>query len=269
LKEISIRLKSITNIQKITASMKMVSAAKFARAEAALKQGRPSGNSSVALVEKAGVELEDGTNKVFVLMSSDRGLCGGVHSAVGKFVKRALPELPAGTEGSLVCVGDKVRLALQRLYGKNIVLAASGVGKKPPTFTEAAFLAANILGLDTKFDSGSVVYNRFNNAASYTTSERPIITFDAVKESEALTHYDDIDGDTLQSYTEFNLATNVFYCMLESQASEQSSRMSAMENATNNAGDMIAALTRTFNRTRQAVITTELIEIISGAAAME
>lgn len=104
---------------------------------------------------------------------------------------------------------------------------------------------------------------------SYEVQERPVLSAQSLEGKEQLTVYDDIDADLLQNYTEFTLAANIYYTMLEAQASEQSARMSAMENATNNAADMIEKLQRTFNRTRQSVITTELIEIISGAAAME
>lgn len=119
-----------------------------------------------------------------------------------------------------------------------------------------------------QYDSGSIVYNKFKSVVSYQTSEIPIFSLAAINAAPKMTVYDSLDSDVLQSYMEYSLAAQLYYTMKENACSEQSSRMTAMDNASKNAGEMIEKLALTFNRTRQAVITRELIEIISGASAL-
>eukprot|EP00052_Salpingoeca_macrocollata_P018897 m.155744 g.155744 ORF g.155744 m.155744 type:complete len:286 (+) comp20814_c2_seq2:77-934(+) len=264
LKELSMRLKSVTSIQKITKSMKMVSAAKYARAEAALKEGRALGVAASALAEKGEITAEDGDKRIIIAMSSDRGLCGGVHSGIAKRIKKMLKESAAETK--VVAYGDKLR---GRMDPKNLLVSANDVGKKPPQFSEASFVAQTLLDSGFDFKSGQVVYNHYRSAVSYEVRTKPVLSLAAVEGNDKMSIYDDVDSDTLQDYMEFNLACSMYYAALEQSTSEQSARMSAMENATKNAGEMIDKLRLTFNRTRQAVITRELIEIISGAAALD
>lgn len=271
LKQISMRLKSVTNIQKITQSMKMVSAAKYARAERELRQARPYGEGVKAFFEKSGAteELETGDkNKLIVAISSDRGLCGAVHTNVAKAIRSELnTESVESTQSKVFCVGDKSRALLQRLYSQNIAVVANEVGRKPPTFLDASKVANELLQLD--FNSGKIVYNRFKSVVSYQTDEVPLLSAKTMLAAPKLQLYDSIDQGVMESYQEFTVAALLFYTMKESACSEQSSRMTAMDNASKNAAEMIGKLTLTFNRTRQAVITRELIEIISGAAALE
>jgi len=133
---------------------------------------------------------------------------------------------------------------------------------------DASKTAAMILDSGYIFDSGSVVYNRFKSVVSYQTTELPIFSLSSVMAAPKLTIYDSLDADVIQSYLEYSLASQLYYAMKENACSEQSSRMTAMDNSSKNAGEMIAKLALTFNRTRQAVITRELIEIISGASAL-
>ncbi|EPY72642.1 ATP synthase subunit gamma, mitochondrial-like protein [Camelus ferus] len=216
------RLKSIKNIQKITKSMKMVAAAKYARAERELKPARVYGIGSLALYEKADIKVpEDKKKHLLIGVSSDRGLCGAIHSSIAKQIKSEVASLAAaGKEVKIVGVGDKIRGILQR----------------------------------------SVI--------SYKTEEKPIFSLDTVASAESMSVYDDVDADVLRNYQEYSLANIIYYSLKESTTSEQSARMTAMDNASKNASEMIDKLTLTFNRTRQAVITKELIEIISGAAAL-
>jgi len=269
LQEISMRLKSVTNIQKITKSMKMVSAAKFGRAEKALKLAKAIGPASQALSDKAGILPKDeDEKKVIFAVSSDRGLCGGIHSLLAKAIRFQMAEEKG--EVKIVCVGDKQRGILSRQFADNIMIACNEVGRLPPTFAEASLVTQETLATGYEFQSGLIHYNKFRNAASYSQQTLPVIgaaSLDVADES--LSVYDELDSAVLKDYSDFTLASQVFYAMLEGQASEQSSRMSAMENASNNASDMIESLQLQFNRTRQAVITRELIEIISGAAALE
>lgn len=267
LKAIQIRLKSVKNIQKITQSMKMVSAAKYTRAERELKQARPYGEGAKQFYEKAEVVAPKETpQKLIVAVTSDRGLCGAVHTTVSRNIRNELTADPENIK--VVCIGDKSRNILQRLYGKNIIMVAHEVGRKPPTFLDASKTGIAILNSGYQFAAGKIVYNRFKSVVSYQTQDLPLFGLAAVQAAPKLDMYDSLDSDVLQSYIEYSLASLIFYAMKEGACSEQSSRMSAMDNASKNAGEMIDKLTLTFNRTRQAVITRELIEIISGASAL-
>ncbi|XP_050030910.1 ATP synthase subunit gamma, mitochondrial [Dermacentor andersoni] len=270
LKDIRMRLKSVKNIQKITQSMKMVSAAKYARAERDLKQVRPYGEGAQAFYEAAEIKPPEGKQKTLIIaMSSDRGLCGAIHSSVAKRIRTMMQEDPQLHENArIICVGDKVRAILQRLYSDNILLSFSDFGKKPPIFDDAVKVANAILGCEYEFDKGILLFNRFKSVVSYTTTDIPVFSLDTVTGSEKITLYDSLDADVLKCYQEYSLASLIYYVMKENSCSEQSARMTAMDGATKNAGEMIDKLTLTFNRTRQAVITKELIEIISGAAAL-
>lgn len=268
LKEIKLRLKSITSIRKITKSMKMVSAAKFARAERALRAGSANGPASVALLEKTQITLPETDKQLYIIVSSDRGLCGGVHSGLGRFIRAKTAALPANVETNIVVVGDKVRGILSRTHQDKFCVTANAYGRLPPQFVEASHVAQMVLKSGTEFSSGKIIYNHFKSAMAYEVTERPIFTAAAIEDKDALFSYDDLDTNKLQSYSEFTLATNLYYSMLQNAASEQSARMAAMDNASNNASEMIKSLSQKYNRTRQAVITTELIEIISGASAM-
>uniref|UniRef100_U5EWI7 ATP synthase subunit gamma n=1 Tax=Corethrella appendiculata TaxID=1370023 RepID=U5EWI7_9DIPT len=267
LKAISIRLKSVKNIQKITQSMKMVSAAKYSRAERDLKQARPYGEGAKQFFEKAEVAApEQEPKKLYIAVTSDSGLCGAVHTGVARYIRGELANDP---NISVVCVGDKSRAILSRLYGKNIEMVANEVGRTPPTFLDAAKLTNAIINLGFEYTDGKIIYNKFKSVVSYACADLPIFSLKAVESAPKLPVYDSLDADVIQNYLEFSLASLLFYTMKEGACSEQSSRMTAMDNASKNAGEMIDKLTLTFNSTSQAVITSELIEIISGASALE
>ncbi|XP_070558504.1 ATP synthase subunit gamma, mitochondrial-like [Ptychodera flava] len=268
LKDIRLRLKSVTNIQKITKSMKMVSAAKFSRAERELKPARTYGAGANSFFEKADIKAEEKPKKLMLAISSDRGLCGGIHSNICKAIKAEMADVPADTEVKIACVGDKARQILQRLYKNEMLFHVSEYGKRPPVFDDATKVAAALLESGFEFDVGSIYYNRFKSVVSYNTTIQPVFALDTIAESDNISVYDDVDAEVLRNYSEFALASLIFFAMKESACSEHSSRMTAMDAASKNAGEMIDKLTLTFNRTRQAVITRELIEIISGAAAL-
>lgn len=271
LKDITRRLKSIKNIQKITKSMKMVAAAKYARAERELKPARVYGTGSFALYEKAEIKgPEDKKKHLIIGVSSDRGLCGAIHSSVAKQMKNDMAALTAaGKEVMIVGIGEKIKSILYRTHSDQFLVSFKDVGRKPPTFGDASVIALELLNSGYEFDEGSIIFNQFKSVISYKTEEKPIFSFSTVVAAENMSIYDDIDADVLQNYQEYNLANIIYYSLKESTTSEQSARMTAMDNASKNASDMIDKLTLTFNRTRQAVITKELIEIISGAAALD
>merc|ERR1739838_692791 len=276
LKIIAMRLKSVKNIQKTTQSMKMVSAAKYARAERDLKAARPYGDGAQSFYKGAGVgekPVEPATagaapKELFVALSSDRGLCGGIHSNICKTIRNELQTRDNIDNVGIICVGDKSRAQLSRLFAKNILCVGSEIGRLPPQFGDATKIASAILNAGFEYDAGKLVYNKYKSVVSYQTSELPIYSLGAVNGGDNISVYDSLDADVIQSYMEYSLASLIYYCLKEGACSEQSSRMQSMDNSSKNAGEMIEKLTLKFNRTRQAVITGELIEIISGAAAL-
>jgi len=271
LKEISRRLKSVKNIQKITKSMKMVSAAKYAKAEKDLKLARPYGSASTEFTEKAEVEVapENVKRHLIVAVSSDRGLCGAIHSSIVKAVKALFVEQKEGLETKIVCIGDKSKTMLQRIYASNILFSVNDVGKKAISFQDASTIANEILASGYEFDSGEILYNRFRSVISYKTTKQPFYSTNLISNAKHFGLYDSLDAETLKCFQEYQVASMIFYALKENSTSELSARMSAMDSASKNAGEMIAKLTLYYNRTRQAVITRELIEIISGAAALD
>merc|ERR1712038_1096850 len=262
LRDIQNRLKAVKNIQKITKSMKIVSAAKFNKAERELRCARPYGHGAKAFFESADVTQDESKPvHLVVACSSDRGLCGGIHSNIMKAIRAAVPEKPAGTDLKIIAVGDKQKGLMGRLFADKVICHFAEIGKKPPVFQDAAKIAQAILAQD--YDFGELYYNRYKTVVSYATETMPI--FSAGK----LHQYDSIDDDVLTSYNEFALANLIFFALREGSASELSARMTAMDAASKNAGEMIEKLTMAFNRKRQAVITSELCEIIAGASALD
>uniref|UniRef100_A0AC35TY05 ATP synthase subunit gamma n=1 Tax=Rhabditophanes sp. KR3021 TaxID=114890 RepID=A0AC35TY05_9BILA len=276
LKDISMRIKSVTSIQKITKSMKMVAAAKYAKAERELKGARVFGVGAKAFYDNIHEEGVEGATpvegavekKLLVLMTSDKGLCGGVHTSIAKEARNILAKKPANVEYKVVCIGDKSKAILSRLYSQHILLSGNEIGRAPPTFEDASIAAEEIMASGFEFDTAQIIFNKFKSVVSYQTSKMSILPLEAIKKNEKLTAYDSLDDDVLLSYSEYSLAQMLFYAMKESNTSEQSSRMTAMEGASKNAGEMIDKMKLQFNRTRQAVITRELIEIISGASCV-
>jgi F-type H+-transporting ATPase subunit gamma len=264
-------LKSVKNIQKITKSMKMVSAAKYAQAEKSLRLVRPYGSAVTSFKDKAEVkpEAENVKKHLIIALTSDRGLCGAIHTSIVKAVKVMLNEKKEGLDTKIVCVGDKSKSMLQRAYAGSILFSVNDVGKKNITFLDASSIANEILASNYEFDSGEILYNRFKSAIAYTTTKEPFYSTSIVSSAKNFGLYDSLDSETLKCFQEFQLASLVYYGLKENITSEQSARMSAMDNASKNAGEMIGKLTLYYNRTRQAVITRELIEIISGAAALD
>jgi len=270
LKDIATRLKSVKNIQKITKSMKMVSAAKFAKAERELKPARVYGAGAKAFYDHLEAPVDETKpNHLYVAISSDKGLCGGVHSAIGKAIKAEMAEKSADANVKMVSVGDKARGILARVFKENFLFSCKEIGRLPPVFADASVVAQEILDSGYEYDQGTLFFNTFRTVVSYDVTRVPLLSLSTVSGAENLSMYDSVDEDTITSYNEFALASLIYSGMKEGAASEQSARMTAMDGASKNAGEMIDKLTLTYNRTRQAVITRELIEIISGASALE
>jgi len=166
-------------------------------------------------------------------------------------------------------MGDKARAMLARLYRNEMMMHFVDIGKRPPVFEDAAIVALEILKCGFQFDVGQLYHNIFRSVVAYKTVIMPIINSENMNQGKKLSLYDSVDEDVLTCYREFSIASLIYFAMKESACSEQSQRMSAMDSATKNAGEMIGGLTLKYNRQRQAVITNELVEIISGAAALK
>eukprot|EP00542_Grammatophora_oceanica_P015127 CAMPEP_0194038314 /NCGR_PEP_ID=MMETSP0009_2-20130614/10555_1 /TAXON_ID=210454 /ORGANISM="Grammatophora oceanica, Strain CCMP 410" /LENGTH=309 /DNA_ID=CAMNT_0038680769 /DNA_START=96 /DNA_END=1025 /DNA_ORIENTATION=+ len=277
-KQIFMQINATKNIKKITSSMKMVSAAKLKGDEGRLKLAKPF-NAWTDKLTSEPVELEFATYEeipqktLIVPFTSDRGLCGGINSFISRGVRDICKTLVAeGKEADICVIGDKGRGQMKRLYAEKIVRSATDV-VPPGTFSLACALSSEVMAAGAaEYDGILFVYNSFVNAAVYKQKYKLMKPFAGVgEEGEPLMEYE-FDGDkeeVMADMYEYAIATNIFHCWMDAAASEQSSRMTAMENASKNANEMIDKLTLQYNRARQARITTELIEIISGASALE
>lgn len=277
-KQIYNQINSTKNIKKITSSMKMVSAAKLKGDEARLAAAIPFNNWSYQIYSEPSM-MEDATFEelpqkcLIVPFTSDKGLCGGINSFISRGVKGMVQKLSEqGKEADIVIIGDKGRSQLRRELSDNISRTATEV-VSPGTYSLAAALSSELISSGAEdYDAIVMVYNSFVNAAVYNQKYKVITPLKSGEDgAEILPEYD-FDSDKAESMTdlyEFILSTQVFHCFMDGAAAEQSARMTAMENASNNANEMIDSLTLQYNRARQARITTELIEIISGASAIE
>lgn len=248
--------------------MKMIASSRLKDAQNRMEASRP--------FTQATQEIEvpsTAKGKTIVLpVTTDKGLCGGLNSSVIKLTKTYVSERESeGESVSLVPFGDKGNTLLARGYGNKIGWSAGGSGRRAMGFSAASIVADRIL--QQPFDKLNVVYNQFNSVISFGVATKSIVSFEPIAESaEALTEYEFEDDDRLphmKDLLEFQLASLVFQAATENFASELGSRMSAMDNASKNAGEMIKSLNTKYNRARQAAITTELTEIISGASAVE
>ncbi|RFU36114.1 hypothetical protein B7463_g284, partial [Scytalidium lignicola] len=266
LREIEDRLKSIRNIEKITNTMKIVASTKLNRAQRAMTSSRQYGKTSNEVFEQAETKpIESEKKSLIIVASSDKGLCGGIHSGMTRYVRKMLLEKP---NTDLVILGEKCKAQLGRSNANNIVLNFAGVGKDIPTFADAQSIADQITSLPTDYDDIEIIYNKFLNAQSYEPALIAAYSEAAIINSANFTAFE-IDDEVLANLREYGLANSLYWALAEGHACEQSARRNAMDNASKNAGDMINKYQILFNRTRQAVITGELVEIITGAAASE
>jgi len=267
LREIEGRLKSIKNIEKITKTMKVVASTKLTRATRAMASSRAYGEASNTVFDSAETKPLDAEGKkgLIIVCSSDKGLCGGVHSGMSRRVRAMLAE---NNNFDLAIIGEKCKAQLSRSNGKNMVLSFAGVGKDVPVFADAAAIADQISLLPTDYSSVKIVYNKFINAGSYEVSVQEAYSEEAIANSPQFSAFE-IEDEVLPNLREYALANSLYWALAEGHACEISARQNAMDNASKNAGDMINKFQILYNRTRQAVITGELVEIITGAAASE
>jgi F-type H+-transporting ATPase subunit gamma len=291
LKDLKVRINSVKSTQKITSAMKMVAAAKLRRAQEQAEAARPYaermermlGSLAASLAGREGAPpLLAGNGRdqthLIVVMTSDRGLCGGFNSSIVRAARRKVRELhDQGKQVKLFCVGRKGRDQLRRDMGELIIGHIEDVGRPRLAFPAAAEIGTRLVGMFQQgdFDVAHLVYNKFKSAMTQIVTFQQLIPF-ALPEGEgegrgqadAVYEYEPEEADILEALLPRNLGVQIFRALLENSASEEGARMTAMDSATRNAGEMINKLTIYYNRTRQAYITKELIEIISGAEAL-
>jgi F-type H+-transporting ATPase subunit gamma len=289
LKSLKNRITSVKSTQKITKAMKMVAAAKLRRAQEAAEAARPYSERMAAVMASLAARVTvgpesprllagTGQNQVHLLVvcSSERGLAGGFNSNIAKLARRTLEELQGqGKTVKLLFVGKKARAPFARTHKELIVGTVDMSHIKQPGFADAKAVADDVVArFDAgEFDVAHLFFSTFRSALNQEPTRLQIIpaalaSGGASTGADAAVEYEPDEESLLADLLPRNLAVQVFRALLENAASEQGSRMTAMDNATRNAGDMINRLTITYNRTRQAAITKELIEIISGAEAL-
>lgn len=280
-KQIWNQIQSTKNISKITASMKMVSAAKLKGDETRLGLAKPFNawadeicGPPTWIETPADVDYAELPQRTLIVpLTSDKGLCGGINSFITRAVKDCVIKLDAqGKECDIVVIGDKGRSQLARAIPDSISRTCTEV-VSPGNFNLAAALSSEIAAAGAAdYDAVMIVYNSFVNAAVYKQYYKLIKPLSGEGEDEPMVEYEfepDVKTEVLQDLYEYLLTSQMYYCFMDGAAAEQSSRMTAMENASKNAGEMIDSLTLQYNRARQSRITTELIEIISGASALD
>ena len=287
LKDLKNRIGSVKSTQKITSAMKMVAAAKLRKAQEQALASRPYTSLMDKVVTKIASKTSGNTidlltgkieNKthLIVVFSADRGLCGGFNGSITRAVRAEIKKLEEdGIKVKLLMVGKKSADALNREFGHLFVERIDGNSAKP-NYTDAEIIAKKIISLfeNNEFGVCKVIFNKFVSAITQEVTFKSLIPADIQEtetdevDSNSIYEFEPSEEDILNDLLPRNLATQLFSSQMESTASELAARMTAMDNATRNAGDMIDNLTLQYNRTRQAVITKELIEIISGAEAL-
>ncbi|AWJ84480.1 F0F1 ATP synthase subunit gamma [Azospirillum sp. TSH58] len=293
LKDLKNRIASVQSTRKITSAMKMVAASKLRRAQEQAEAGRPYAERMGRMLASLAANVQDSGNgpklmtgtgsdqvHLLVIISSDRGLCGAFNGAIVRESRRQIQRLQSeGKTVKLLTVGRKARDQLRREYGSLIVETYEDVGRRKLSFADADVVAQKVLAMYDagEFDVCSVIFNKFKSAISQIVTVQQLVPFAVEAQAEeeaagaevkAIYEFEPDEEQILAELLPRNLSIQVYRALLESAASEQGARMTAMDNATRNAGDMINKLTITYNRTRQAYITKELIEIISGAEAV-
>ncbi|MDH3228417.1 MAG: F0F1 ATP synthase subunit gamma [Alphaproteobacteria bacterium] len=293
LKDLKIRINSVTSTRKITSAMKMVAAAKLRRAQEQAEAARPYaermelvlGSLAAAAEGRPGAPaMLAGTGKddvhLLIVATADRGLCGGFNSSIVRAARVRIRSLvEAGKTVNILCVGRKGRDQLRREYGERIIDTMTDIGKPTLTYAHVESVSDKVTRMfeSGEFDVCTVIYNRFKSAMTQIVTQQQLIPFAAPKAKTgepaaqaAGTHYEYEPEESviLDALLPKNVCVQLFRALLENAASEQGARMTAMDSATRNAGDMIDNLTIQYNRARQASITKELIEIISGAEAL-
>ncbi len=290
LKELRVRKKSVVATKKITSAMKMISAAKLRRAQELAQAGRPYADLMARMMADIISKQEDlstapfllvgnGKSKVhlFIVATANRGLCGNFNSSIVRLAKKRISEaLQDGLTVKIFCIGKKGREQLKREYASLILDTLNAYDK--PRYADAADISRRITEMfeGGEFDVCTIIYNKFVSALTQKVTEHRLIPFSPLSDEQAVSkasiassyEYEPSKTQILTNLLPKNLSVQIYRALLENAASEQGARMAAMDGATRNAEEMIHSLELKYNRTRQAIITKELIEIISGAEAL-
>ena len=283
------RITSVKSTQKITKAMKMVAAAKLRKAQEMAEKGRPYSDKMDVIIQNLSNAISDPSNApklligtgedkthLCVVMTADRGLCGGFNTNICKLAKKYFNDaLKSSKNLKIITVGTKGLDQIKRDYGKYIIKKINLKDKKKLTFEDAENIGKQIVELfkNKEFDKCFIFYNKFKNVISQIPQRQQVIPAkvdDKSKNEGEISSYEfePEEDEILDDLLPKNISTQIFKAFLENSASEQGSRMTAMDNATRNAGDLVDKLTINYNRSRQAAITKELIEIISGAESL-
>ena len=283
------RIKSVKSTQKITKAMKMVAAAKLKKAQEKAEKGRPYSQKMHNIILNLTKSISDPQNApklligtgqdkthLCVVLTADRGLCGGFNSNICKLAKTNFKKIIGeGKNLKIITVGSKGLDQIKREYDKYIIKKFSFKDKKQISFKEAEIISKEIIDLFNKneFDRCTLFFNNFKNVITQVPQAQQIIPAeqsisDSKDQNNLSYEFEPEEDEILEDLLPKNISTQVFKAFLENAASEQGSRMTAMDNATRNAGDLVDKLTINYNRSRQASITKELIEIISGAESL-
>jgi F-type H+-transporting ATPase subunit gamma len=290
LKDLRNRIGSVKQTQKITSAMKLVAASKLRRAQEQAEASRPFAERMSAMLANLGASVADiegappllaGTGRdqihLLVVATADRGLCGGFNSSIARGARIRVRELrQAGKEVKILCIGRKGRDMLRREFGSMVVDTVEGVGRRRLEYAEAVGIGERLERMYEagEFDVCTIVFNRFRSAISQILTYQQLIPVEPAEidreeaDTRAVYEFEPDEQAILTELLPRNLAVQIYRALVENAASEQGARMTAMDNATRNAGEMIDRLTLFYNRTRQAQITKELIEIVSGAEAL-
>ena len=285
------RIGSVKSTQKITKAMKMVAAAKLRRAQESAESSRPYSdtmNDVISSISKKVLSTSternlltgtgDDQTQLLILFTSERGLCGGFNSSITKLMREKIEDLQSSNKTvKIICIGKKGYDILKRKYSDLIVDVMDMKAVKSVSYQDAKDISQKIIKMyfDNEFDVCSIFYNKFKSVIDQTPTQQKILPIETemsndIEEntSTSMLDFEPGEAEILEELLPLNFAVQIFKALLESAASEQGARMSAMDNASRNASDMIDKLTLFYNRSRQAVITKELIEIISGAEAV-
>jgi F-type H+-transporting ATPase subunit gamma len=290
LKELRMRIRSVKSTQKITSAQKLVAASRLKRAQEAAEAARPYAERMARMLGSLAKSMTGlptappllaGTGRqetyLLVVATSDRGLCGGFNATILREARRQIRELLAqGKSVKILTIGRKGRDSLRRDFAKLIIASHTEIGRRGVAYAEARTIADEIVArfAQGEFDVARLVFNKFRSAITQIVTTHQLVPAAAAasvasdETGGAPYEFEPEEEEILAELLPTNLAVQIFTGLLENGASEQGARMTAMDNATRNAGDLIDALTTRYNRTRQAYITKELIEIISGAEAL-
>tara|TARA_B100001029_G_scaffold179501_1_gene189274 strand:- start:5742 stop:6617 length:876 start_codon:yes stop_codon:yes gene_type:complete len=282
------RIASVKSTQKITKAMKMVAAAKLRKAQEMAEKGRPYSDKMEVIIQNLSKAINDPSNApkllvgtggdkshLCVVMTADRGLCGGFNTNIVKLAKNYFKKILKDSKNlKIITVGSKGFDQLKRDYGKFIVKKINFKDKKKLTFQDAESIGNELVKLfkNNEFDKCIIFFNKFKNVMTQIPQAQQVIPAkkdEIQKEEKDLSYeFEPEEDEILEDLLPKNISTQIYKGFLENSASEQGSRMTAMDNATRNAGDLVEKLTINYNRSRQAAITKELIEIISGAESL-